>query len=116
MVNLVRIALDMMNSFERYCSSMDKKIASKDYYRLCLDSRYLLESLGEEVTDDLEMRVNSSEMKKGIHALKEMSRQLDEDVIDEDLVRCSYSKFKENSKKFMKELFECYVNNEFDWC
>ncbi len=112
MVNLIRVALNMINSFELYTDSMEKEIAHRDYYKVCLDSRYLLGSLGEERTNDLELKVNSEEIKRGIHALKTMSKQLDSDVIDEDLVRCSYNKFRENSKKFMKELLECYFNNE----
>lgn len=112
MVNLIRIVKGMMDSFELYRDAMADDILNKHYPKVCLDSKHLLEVLGEEKVSDLELRYNSLELKKGLHALKTMANQLEEDVIDEDLVKSSYRKFKENSGKFMKELFECYVDNE----
>ena len=106
MVNLIRVVSGMMDSFERYREAMDNDIAKRDYYRVCLECRHLLESLGEDKVTNWELEVNSEQLKRGIHALKTMSEQLDDDVIDEDLVRSSYRKFKENSSVFMKELFE----------
>jgi hypothetical protein len=91
---------------------MDKDILDNKYSKVCLESKYLLEVLGEEKFSDFELKNNSSELQKGLHALKTMSNQLKEDVIDESLVRSSYRKFKENAPTFMKELLEFYINYE----
>ncbi len=112
MINLIGVVRGMMDSFELYRDAIANDILKKDYNKVCLDSKYLLEALGEEKLSDFELRYNSVELKKGLHALKTMGNQLEEDVIDEELVESSYRKFKENSGKFMKELFEFYVDNE----
>lgn len=109
MVNLIRVVWDMMGSFERYREAMDNDIAKRDYHRVCLESRRLLEDLGEDKVNSWELKVTSEQLKRGIHALKTMAEQLDEDVIDEDLVRSCYRKFKENSGVFMRTLLETYV-------
>ncbi len=112
MVDLIRAVLNMMDFFEEYSQAMDKDILDKNYRKVCIESELLLEVLGEKKVSNSELKYNSVEFKKGLHALKAMSNQLDEDVIIEDLVRSSYRKFKENSGKFMAELFECYVYHE----
>ena len=112
MVNLIGIVAHMMNSYELYNDAMHKHRVDKDYGKLCLDSKHLLECLGEEKVNDWELRCNSEQLKRGIHALKSMAKQVNEDVIDEELVKSNYRKFKENSGVFMRTLFETYVMNE----
>lgn len=113
MPNLIKIVSTMIELFEKYNEEIKYNISNEDYNTACKEARYLLEDvLGEENVSDFELKYNSVELKKGLHALKRMSNQIDKKVMDEDLVKSCYNQFKESSKKFVKELFEFYINFE----
>ena len=112
MVNLFRVVEYMIGSLDLYRDAVEKDIKVHNYFAVCKDSRRLLKSFGEEKINEWELIGNSEKFKRGLHALKTLSDQLDEDVIDEDLVRCAYNKFKENSGVFMGNLFEMYIREE----
>jgi hypothetical protein len=112
MVNLINIVSGMINSLDLYENAMEKNIKKRDYFHLCLDARNLLDSLGENQIEEWDLKVNSEQFKRGLHALKTMSGQLEEDIIDSGIVKSCYRKFKENCYTFMKELFEFYIMNE----
>ena len=112
MANLINIVSGMINSLDLYEDTMERDIKKRDYFHLCLDARNLLESFGEEKAAEWDLRVNSEQFKRGLHSLRVMSEQLDQDVIDAEIVESCYRKFKENGYVFMKELLEFYVLNE----
>tara|TARA_Y100000310_G_scaffold302985_1_gene340882 strand:- start:559 stop:921 length:363 start_codon:yes stop_codon:yes gene_type:complete len=112
MVNIINIISHMIDSLDLYEDAMEKDITKRNYLGVCSESKQLLRSLGEDCLNDWNLKNNSKELKRGLHALKTLSDQLDQDVIDEGIVKSSYRKFKENSPVLMRELLEYYMMNK----
>ena len=91
---------------------MENRIKATMAEILGIDEMVITDATSRDNIEEWDLRVNSEQFKKGLHALKTMSEQLVKDVMDDEMVKSCYRKFKENGYVFMKELLEFYVMNE----
>ena len=102
--------LQMVNELEKYQESPKKKFKTeKDFREVCNDGSRLLDKLGERYVTNGDLNNNGPEFKRYILSLKTLNVEVNQEQIDEEIIKMAYKTVRKYTPKILEELTKYYL-------